>query len=104
MATWIHRYEDLVAWDKCLVVETECGEFPLVIHFECPRLPDRNTVNYLSVRDASNLDEYMRMRIDQMELRHFHFKREALLIIVDIPDPVVALGSRAPKQDDRVRD
>ena len=103
-ATWIYRYEDLVARDECLVVETECGEFPLVVHLECPRLPDRNTINHLSVRDTSDLDENMRMRIDQLEFPHFHFNDEALLTIVNVLDPVVTLRSGTPKQDDSVRD
>lgn len=102
--TWIYGYEELIARDKCLVVETECGEFPLVIHLKCPRLPDRNTVSHLSVRDASDLDENMRMRVDQLELLHFDFKGDAPRSIVNISDPVVAIGTRAAKQDDGVCD
>jgi len=97
--TWIYRYEELVTWHKCLVVETECGELSLVVHLKCPRLSDRNTISHLPVRDASDLDKNMRMGVDQLELLHFHFKGNAPRSIVNIPDPVVALGSRAAKQD-----
>ena len=64
MATWIYRYEELVARDERFVIEPECGEFPPIVHLERPRLPNRYTVNHLSVRDVSDFDENEWMRID----------------------------------------
>ncbi len=64
MATWIYRYEDLVAWDECLVIEPESGEFPPIIHLKCPRLPNRYTINRLPIRDVSDFNKDKWMRVD----------------------------------------
>ena len=100
MATWIYRYEDLVAWNECLAIDTECGEFPPIIHLEGPRLPNRYAVNHLSLRDVGDFNKDKWMGVDQLEFPHFHFNGEAFLVIVDSDDGVMAKGSNAPKQDD----
>ncbi len=64
MATWIYRYEDLVAWDECLVIEPERDEFQRIIHLNCPRLPNCYAINHLSVRDINYFNENEWMRAD----------------------------------------
>jgi len=64
MATWIYRYEDLVAWDECVVIEPERSELPRVIHLKGPRLPNRYAINDLSVRDGNYFNENEWMRVD----------------------------------------
>jgi len=99
IAGWIHCNKYSVAGEKCFAVEAERREFPRIIHFQCPGLADFYTFSRSSVRDIDYLNENERMRVDQLEVLHFHFGDEPLLSIVDASDGVMPPGGDTPGQN-----
>ena len=88
----VDGYDDSVTRDERFSVETEREELAHIIHFERPRLPNRNTVNRLPARDVSDFNNDEWMRIDQLEFSHLDFGRETSLVIVNSDDGMMAEG------------
>ena len=91
--------DECITWDERLSIESECAQLARVVHLQCPRLTNRDTVDLLAVGDMRNLNEDERMWVDELEIPDLDGDCESLLIVIDADHGMVTKGDSAPKED-----